>query len=107
VERTCAASKVLQNYEISVRTLRGATAPILFGRLPDGAAEAEVAADGGDIQARFRKAALVPLEVRDFGESGRFVVQAAPPGPEWDGKNSVPVGVRDGADQPLVPRAPR
>jgi hypothetical protein len=72
--------------------------------LPTAAARAEVAADGGDVQARFRKAGLVPLEIRGFGESGRFVVQAAPPGPEWAGKNSVPIDVRDAADRPLTPR---
>ncbi|MEU8608018.1 hypothetical protein AB0C29_08445 [Actinoplanes sp. NPDC048791] len=104
VERTCTESGVLQHYELSVRTLRGTTAPILFGMLPAAAARAEVAADGGDIQDRFRKAGLVPLEVRSFGGSGRFVVQAAPPGPDWAGRNSVPIGVRDAADRPLTPR---
>ncbi|WP_157562980.1 hypothetical protein [Micromonospora chokoriensis] len=104
VERTCTESGVLQNYEISVRTLRGATAPILFGVLPAAAARAEVAADGGDVQARFRKADLVPLEVRGFDGSGRFVVQAAPPGPGWAGKNTVPVAVHDAAGRPLTPR---
>jgi hypothetical protein len=103
VERTCGASGILRNYELSVRTLRGSTTPVLFGVLPAAAARAEVAADGGEIRAPFRKAPLVSLEVRDFGESGRFVVQAAPPGPEWTDRDSVVVGVRDGADRPLSP----
>lgn len=103
VERTCTESGVLRNYQLSVRTLRGATTPILFGMLPAASARAEVAADGGEIRAPFRKAALVPLEVRAFGESGRFVVQAAPPGPAWTDRNSVTVGVRDASDRPLTP----
>ncbi len=104
VERTCAESGILQNYEISVRTLRGAGAPVLFGILPAAAARAEVAADGGDTRAPFRRAGLVPLEIRGFGGSGRFVVQAAPPGPGWAGRTSVVVDVRDAADRPLTPR---
>lgn len=104
VARTCTESGVLQDYEISVRTLRGATTPILFGMLPAAAARAEVAADGGDVQARFRDAELVPLDVRGFDGGGRFVVQAAPPGPEWAGKNSVVISVQDAGGRPLAPR---
>ncbi|MFF0151368.1 hypothetical protein [Micromonospora sp. NPDC005203] len=104
VARTCTESGVLQNYELSVRTLRGAAAPIIFGMLPAAAARAEVAADGGDVQARFRTAELVPLEVRGSDGSRRFVVQAAPPGPQWAGRNSVSVAVQDAAGRPLTPR---
>ncbi|MET7950793.1 hypothetical protein [Micromonospora sp. NPDC005324] len=102
VERTCAESGVLQDYEISVRTLRGATAPILLGMLPAAATRAEVAADGGDVQVRFRNADLVPLEIHGFDGAGRFVVQAAPSGPDWAGMNSVSVAVQDAAVRPLA-----
>ncbi|MFG3641804.1 hypothetical protein ACGF3C_16205 [Micromonospora sp. NPDC047762] len=104
VERACTESGVLQNYELSVRTLRGAAAPIIFGVLPAAAARAEVAADGGDVQARFRNAELLPLEVHGSDGSRRFVVQAAPPGPDWAGRKSVSVAVQDAAGRPLTPR---
>ena len=104
MERACTESEVLQNYELSVRTLRGAAAPIIFGMLPAAAARAEVAADGGDVQARFRNAELVPLKVHGFDGSRRFVMQAAPTGPDWAGKNSVSVAVQDAAGRPLTPR---
>lgn len=104
MERTCATSGVLQNYELSVRTLRGATAPVLFGMLPAEAARAEVAADGGAVRSPFRTADLVPLDLRAFGGNGRFVAQPAPSGGEWAARNAVPVGVHDAQDRALTPR---
>jgi hypothetical protein len=108
VDRWCEESSVLHHYQVGVRLLRGASQPILFGVLPAGTARAEVAADGGDTAPRFRKAAMIPVPVRTFGESGRYVVEPAPAGrvgsgPAWRNRNTAPIDLYDAQDRRLTP----
>jgi hypothetical protein len=101
-DRWCKESGFLGRYEVGVRLLRGASRPVIFGVLPAGAARAEVAADGGDTAPRFRKAAMIPLPVRAFGESGRYVVEPVPDGAAWD-RDSVQIDVYDAGGRRLAP----
>jgi hypothetical protein len=103
VDRQCQESRTLRHYEVGVRTLRGASRPIIFGVLPAAAARAEVVANAGDPSPRFRNAPLVPLRVRTFGDSGRFVVEPAPDDPAWRGRNGAPIDAYDAGGRPLTP----
>jgi hypothetical protein len=103
VTRACTEPTRVLQYEVGVHHLRDAAGPLLFGVLPDAAARVEAAEDGGDTRARFRRAELFALEVRTFGEGGRFVVQAAPANPGWRDRSSAMVDVYDAADRQLVP----
>lgn len=108
VARRCAESGLPAGYEVDVELLHGASRPILFGVLPAGTARAEVAADGGATAPRFRKAAMVPLPVRTFGESGRYVVEPAPAGlPDsdraWRDRGSASIDLHDAQGRRLTP----
>lgn len=108
VDRQCEETSVLNQYEVGAWLLRGASQPIIFGVLPAGTVRAEVAADGGATAPRFRKAAMIPLSVRTFGESGRYVVEPvagrADFGPAWRNRKSVPIDVYDAQGQRVTSR---
>jgi len=71
--------------------------------LPAGTARAEVAADGGDTAPRFRKAALVPVPVATFGDTGRYLVAPAPAGPAWHDRNAARIDLYDDQGRRLTP----
>jgi hypothetical protein len=102
VTRACTAPTPLLRYEVGVHQLRGASGALIFGVLPDAAARVDAAGDGGDTRTRFRQAPLFPLEIRTFGDGGRFVAQEAPAGPGWRDRNAATVDVYDAAGRELV-----
>jgi hypothetical protein len=103
VDRRCRESRTLRHYAVGVVTLRGASRPIIFGVLPDATVRAQVVADAGDPSPRFRDAPFVPLRVRTFGESGRFVVEPAPADAAWRDRNGAPIEVSDAGGRTLTP----
>ena len=106
MDRRCEESSVLRQYEVGVWLPRGASQPIIFGVLPAGAARAEVAGDGGATAPRFRKAAMIPLPVRTFGESGRYVVEPADwadSGSGWRSRRTAPIDVYDAQGRRITP----
>jgi hypothetical protein len=102
LDRTCNASGILRHYQVGIRTLRGGTTPVFFGMLPPTAARAE-ATPGVALRDRIDLTGSVPLQVRSFGETGRFVIQPVPGEPIWSGADVATVLVHDPAGRPMTP----
>lgn len=75
VVSSCQESTWMDDYRVRVQVLRGASEPIIFGILPKGTARAEVS-----LADRAEKRAVTSVQVRTFGESGRYAVGPVPAG---------------------------
>ncbi len=109
VDSRCAATTFLDRYTLGISVLRGTSTPMIFGVLPEGAARAEVPLDGTPfLRRRDPEGPVTPVEVRTFGESGRYVVGPAPTGRQasgdaWRDGTTVSVEVYDDQDRHMAP----
>lgn len=109
VDRGCEATTFLDRYTLHVSVPHGTTTPMIFGVLPEGAARAEIALGGmGLLHRREPVGPMAPVEVRTFGESGRYVVEPAPAGGRpggdaWRDGTTVDIEVYDDRDRRLAP----
>ena len=108
-DRRCAAASMLDYYLVGVTVLRGTSQPLIFGVLPEGTARAEIALDGSTDLRPDPKRVMTPIEVRTFGESGRYVVGPAPANRAgsdgaWRDNTTVDIEVYDDQGRELAPR---
>lgn len=108
-DRACDTAAFLGQYTLGVTVLRGTSVPVVFGVLPEGTARAEVALDGATFLRREPERPMAPVEVRTFGENGRYVAEPAPAarkatGEEsWRDSSTVNVEAYDANDRRLAP----
>jgi hypothetical protein len=90
-------------YEVDVTEVNGVT--MFAAVLPEKAAHAELAMESSEplLPRRHSSTATVPVEIRTFGKSVRYVVGVAPAGVQWRDYEGVPLVVTDERGGRLTP----